>query len=110
MNRQQRRALEKQNRQGRSSSLLYDVLNQAIKTHQEGNLAAAEKMYRSVLRSIPNQPDACHYFGVLFHQCGRSGEAIASINRAIMVSPNYTDAYNNLGASYLNFKQDSDRF
>ena len=100
MNRQQRRALEKQNRQGRSSSLLYDVLNQAIKTHQEGNLAAAEKMYRSVLRSIPNQPDACHYLGVLFHQCGRSGEAIASINRAIMVSPNYTDAYNNLGNVY----------
>ena len=99
MNRQQRRALEKQNRQGRST-LLYDVLNKAIKTHQEGNLAAAEKMYHSILRTIPNQPDACHYLGVLFHQSGRSGEAIASINRAIIASPNYTDAYNNLGNVY----------
>ncbi|MFZ4700607.1 MAG: tetratricopeptide repeat protein [Candidatus Methylumidiphilus sp.] len=99
MNRQQRRAVEKQERKGKSA-LLDDSLSQAIKSHKEGNLSAAEKTYRAVLKSIPQQPDACNFLGVLLHQCGRSSEAIAFINRAIVAKPNYMDAYNNLGNVY----------
>ncbi len=99
MNRQQRRAAEKQHQKGQRFAL-DDLLGQAIKSHRQGNLAAAEKIYRAILRIIPQQPDACHFLGVLLHQIGRSESAVESIKRAIAINPNYTDAYNNLGNVY----------
>lgn len=82
------------------NKLLADRLSQAIKDHQQGNLVAAEKIYQAILQTAPQQPDACHFLGVLFHQTGRSELAIAFIKRAIAGSPKYTDAYNNLGNVY----------
>ncbi len=96
MNRQQRRAVEKQSRNGKGM-LLQDVLAKAIKAHQEGDLATAEKNYRSIIVALPNHPDACHFLGVLLHQRGRSAEAVGFIKRAVTANPHYSDAFNNLG-------------
>lgn len=99
MNRKQRRAVEKQQRQG-GGPLLGELLAQAVKAHQAGHLAEAEKTYRAVLQAIPDQPDACHFLGVLLHQTGRSGPAVASIQRALAAHPDYADAHSNLGNVY----------
>ena len=40
-------------------------------------------MYRRVLESVPNHPDALHYAGVLAHQQGRSDEAVALIEKSL---------------------------
>lgn len=99
MNRQQRRAAEKQLRKGQSIPL-NDVLSSAIALHQEGRLADAESNYRAILQAFPQQPDACHYLGLLLHQRGQSLEGIGLIQRAIEMLPAYTDAHNNLGNVY----------
>jgi len=99
MNRHQRRATEKKARSGKKPNL-GDVLASAIQSHQEGKLGEAEKIYRAVLQAIPNQADACHFFGVLLHQRGRSEEGIEYIQRAIVGNPGYVDAHNNLGNVY----------
>lgn len=100
MNRQQRRAQDKQNRRSREAAHL-DLLPRAIQHHREGRLAEAESIYRHVLAAAPAQADACHFLGVLLHQKGRSSEAVGLIRRAIEASPTYTDAYNNLGNVYF---------
>jgi len=99
MNRQQRRASEKQLRSGKKLPLS-DVLATGIQLHQRGQLGEAEKIYRAVLQAIPQQADANHFFGVLLHQRGQSEAGIDYIRQAISANPSYVDAHNNLGNIY----------
>jgi len=99
MNRHQRRLTSKQNRK-RNTVSLDIVLSTAIALHREGRLTEAEQNYQAILKAIPQQPDACHYLGLLKHQQGQSQEGIELILLALKISPNYTDAYNNLGNVY----------
>jgi predicted TPR repeat methyltransferase len=89
----------KQLSNGKTMSL-GDVLAIAIRSHREGKLAEAEAIYRAILQSVPGQPDACHYLGVLLHQRGQSEEGIKHIRQAIQTNPDYGDAWNNLGNVY----------
>lgn len=76
---------------------LRDALTIAIRLHQQGHLEEAEESYRNILASVPEQPDALHFLGVLNHQLGRGEEAVRLIRRALAIDPNHADAHNNLG-------------
>jgi predicted TPR repeat methyltransferase len=54
-------------------------------------------VYRRVLESAPDHPRALHYAGVLAHQQGRNGEALALIERSLALVPDQADWYSNLG-------------
>jgi predicted TPR repeat methyltransferase len=69
----------------------------AIRLHQSGQLAEAEKLYRGILEVAPDSPDALHYLGLLAHQQGRNDDAIASIEKSLAVAPDRADCYSNLG-------------
>lgn len=73
------------------------TLNQAVQHHTAGRLPEAEAIYRQVLQSIPDQPDALHLLGVIAHQTGRGIEAVDLITRAIAARPGFLEAHNNLG-------------
>lgn len=95
MNRQQRRALasgKPPNANAGSQQLI-----RAIELHRQGQLDAAEPLYRQALRSNPRHIDALHFLGVLNSQRGRHQEAADLIRRALDIDPNYADAWNNLG-------------
>lgn len=72
-------------------------LEHAIRAHQHGDLDAAERLYRGVLRSEPAHPDALHFLGVLLHRRGDSDAAIEMVKAALAIAPGYPDAHNNLG-------------
>ncbi len=72
----------------------------AMQRHQGGDLVAAEKIYRQILNSEPNHPDALHLLGVLAGQSGKHDAALDLIGRAIQIKPNYPDAYKNMGTIY----------
>jgi len=95
MNRKQRRAQVsgKQPRADSSSK----ALAEAIQLHRQGQLDAAETLYRQTLARNPRQIDALHFLGVLLSQRGRHSEGAESIRRALDIDPNYADAWNNLG-------------
>lgn len=76
---------------------LADGLIYAAKLHREGQLDAAEMIYRRVLNVVPDHPDALHFLGVLTHQRGDSDSAIELIRRAITIDPSLPDRYVNLG-------------
>jgi predicted O-linked N-acetylglucosamine transferase (SPINDLY family) len=73
------------------------TLDAAIQHHRAGRLHEAEKLYRQILASNPQHPDALHMLGVLAHQSGDNITARELIARSIAVRPGVPDAHANLG-------------
>ena len=60
-----------------------EILTQAVRHHEAGQLEKAEALYREVLSGDPNQPDALHLLGVLAHQKGDHAAAVTLLRQAI---------------------------
>ena len=74
-----------------------EVLELAVQCHRTGHLDAAEKIYRTLLEAVPDQPDALRFLGVLAHQRGDSSRGIELIRRSLERMPDCAGSYNNLG-------------
>ena len=75
------------------------ALQTAMVQHQAGNLQAAESLYKQVLQTTPNQPDALHLLGLIAKQKGDLKTAVQLMRKSLSVNPNYVEAYVNLGAT-----------
>lgn len=64
-----------------------ESLQRALQHHNLGQFAEAESLYRSVLASISNHPDALHLLGMLEHQRGNTDIAFGLITRAVQQRP-----------------------
>jgi protein O-GlcNAc transferase len=73
------------------------ILARAMAAHQAGDLAAAETLYKRVLRIEPRHFDALHWLGVVAAQRGRHDVAIGLLRRALAVKPRAPRAYCHLG-------------
>ena len=82
-----------------------EVLRRAFAAHQAGNAAEAERLYKRVLRAVPDQFDALHLLGVLEAARGRYERADQLIGRALKVSPRAVEALNNHGNVLWNQKR-----
>lgn len=71
---------------------LQEALELAIRHHQSGRLSEAESLYRSILKTQPNHPDALHLLGLIAQHAKQHAAAIDLIRRAIAVNPNWPDA------------------
>ncbi len=74
----------------------------AMEHHQKGNLPEAERLYRIVLKTNPNNAEANYLLGTIAHQAGDNDKAILLIKKAISINPNSAEAYNNLGNVFIN--------
>jgi Flp pilus assembly protein TadD len=74
------------------------LLRTALQHHQAGQLPQAETLYRQILETAPNNPDALHLSGLIAHQAGKLDIAVDLISRAIRVKPS-GPMYYNLGVS-----------
>ncbi len=73
------------------------TLKRALALHAQGDLAAAAALYSQVLAQAPEQPDACHYLGVIAHQQGDHAQAASLIEGVVRRSPGNAAAWANLG-------------
>ncbi len=64
---------------------LRDALAAAVGHHQAGRRDRAEALYHSILRAVPDQPDALHGLGVLLGQGGQTGAALHRLRLAVAV-------------------------
>jgi tetratricopeptide (TPR) repeat protein len=87
-----------------------DLLTQAWQIHQQGNIAHAEQVYRSVLTREPNHVNAWCYLGIALHDLKRFDQSVHAYQKAIALQPNFPIALNNLGNSlrYLGRVTESD--
>ena len=69
----------------------------AVAAHRKGDLDAAERGYRAILRDTPDNFDATHLLGAVLSARGRPAEAEAALTRAVALNGKVAAAHNNLG-------------
>lgn len=74
------------------------MLKAAVKCHQDGRLAEADRSYSAILEEEPDHGDAWHLKGLIAYQSGCFEDAARLIQRAIAVSPGSPEFHNSLGA------------
>jgi protein O-GlcNAc transferase len=72
------------------------TLAAAMAHHRAGRLTEAERLYRSVCDSDPNNARAFHLLGVAAHQLKRPDAALL-VGRAVMLDPDFAEAHNDRG-------------
>ncbi len=73
-----------------------EKLHRALALQKAGDYAKAQKLYKQVLKKIPNHPDANHLLGVTYRQLGNPMKAIAQIQKAINIANDRAPYYSNL--------------
>src|SRR5579875_975332 len=69
----------------------------ALRAHQSGQLAEAERRYRAILAQDARHPDSLHLLGVLCFQRGQHAAAIDLIGQAIAINGSVPFFHNNRG-------------
>lgn len=78
-------------------STLQSVIQQAWATHQAGNVAAAEVVYRQILLQHPRHAATLVYLGLAHFDQRRFADAARTYRAAIDIQPDFPIAWNNLG-------------
>lgn len=81
------------------------LLQSAVQMHQNGNLDAAEQIYRQVLAGEQNNADALHLLGVINRTQGNITKSIDLIRTAIAHRGNFPVAYHSLGNALVDASQ-----
>lgn len=81
----------------RLMSKLQLALQQAWATHQAGNVAAAESVYRQILAQQPRHAATLVYLGLAHFDQRRFADAAQAYRQAIQIQPEFPIAWNNLG-------------
>jgi tetratricopeptide (TPR) repeat protein len=108
MNRKQRRAAHKTAAAhttatgpapAASPDFIQPMFAEALRRHQAGELAEAERLYRQVLALRPRAYQAHYSLGLALQVQGRLEEAVASYQQVIAINPRDSAAHANLGAA-----------
>ena len=77
--------------------VIQSLLADALRHHQAGRPAEAERIYRRILERDPRHADSLHLLGVIANQAGRRDAALEMIRNAIAVNPEEPSYHSNLG-------------
>ncbi|CAK0754302.1 putative Tetratricopeptide repeat protein [Azospirillaceae bacterium] len=75
------------------------TLNLATAEHSRGNLAAAERLYRQILKVQPNNVEVIHRLGVACLSQNHLSDAIVFLKRTLVFAPKFAAAYSNLAVA-----------
>ena len=76
-----------------------EQFEQAIAAHRAGDLATAERLYDTLLESIPDHAGLRHLAGTLQLQRGQFDEAILHLRYAVELNPDDSQSQNNMGVA-----------
>jgi len=80
-----------------SSGVVQATFADALRHHQAGRLAEAERLYRQVLAIDARHADSLHLLGVLAYQSGRPEAGVELIGRALKLAKDVPFYHSNLG-------------
>ena len=64
-----------------------EALQQGVAAHTEGKLQEAERLYRAILQSQPEHPDANHNLGLIAVSVNKAGAALSLFKTALEANP-----------------------
>jgi predicted O-linked N-acetylglucosamine transferase (SPINDLY family) len=73
------------------------LAEEAVRIHQQGDLAGAEKIYLQILNADPGLFGPRYYLGLMRLQQGRNAEAATYLGEALQISPDNLGALMNYG-------------
>jgi hypothetical protein len=79
------------------AAALEATLQEALALQRAGKLAEAERLYRNILRALPDHPGISNNLGLALKDQGKLEEAAATFQRVIAVKPDDALAHCNLG-------------
>lgn len=77
-----------------------EMLESAVKKHNEGKLDDAETLYKKILDKDPCNSDAFHLLGLIAYHREKYEDAMTKISYAIKLKPNTALYHGNLGMVY----------
>jgi tetratricopeptide (TPR) repeat protein len=80
-----------------SQSNISRLLRRALRAHDDGDSAKAERLYNAVIARHPGDFDALHGLGRLHYQRGRFDTALVLIQSALKIDPDRVDGFSSLG-------------
>jgi predicted O-linked N-acetylglucosamine transferase (SPINDLY family) len=75
---------------------LQDAMMNAMAYHNAGDLQTAERMYRQILKVVPNEPDMLHCLGLLMFKTKQYAAAESLIEKALKINPVIAPYFNSL--------------
>ena len=75
-----------------------------VRCHKAGDLAGAERHYRSVLSQDPGNGEALNLLGVVAMQSGRPADAVGLVGRAVQRDSRRPEFHYNLGMAYIGLR------
>lgn len=87
---------------------LATLMQSAVEHHQAGRHAEAEALYGEIHRRAPQNADALHLMGLLFHQKGEQAVALRRIMQAIELRSDIATYHNSLGVVHRALEQTSE--
>jgi tetratricopeptide (TPR) repeat protein len=84
------------------------LIDRACAAHRDGDLAAADRLYRAVLARDPGNVDVLHLAGCLHHERGRHSEALRLLAAAVRLDARSADALSDLGLAQHALEQYAD--
>ncbi|WP_150526521.1 tetratricopeptide repeat protein [Roseibium sediminis] len=73
-----------------------DKLKEGLALQSAGDYDKAQRIYKQILKKVPNNQDALHLLGVSYRQQGFPKRAVDYIEKAIRIDPNQGAFYANL--------------
>lgn len=74
-----------------------EAMGLAMTLHREGRLDAAAKLYDTLRRMDPKDPNPVHFLGVLQQSRGQTEQGLALMRESVAMDPTVPDWHNNLG-------------
>ena len=84
------------------------LLMNAVRAHQAGDLASAERLYGAVLRASPRHAQALYLLGFVHFQRGQYDAAERLIGQSLQVNPQSPDAWYNRGCALQRLQRNAE--
>ncbi|MFB2879878.1 tetratricopeptide repeat protein [Floridanema aerugineum] len=75
------------------------IVSYGTDLYTQGNMAAAETIFRQLITSFPKEPTPYLRLGIILERQGRGEDAIAEYRKAIEINPKHAVARNSLGVA-----------
>lgn len=85
-----------------------EALRVASERHRSGLLDEAQPIYAALLECAPRRVDVLSQQGILLHQRGEHGRALAAMERALELAPDEAGIWNNVGNVLIELERPDD--